>query len=345
MLKAYGYKARPVSSGAAAIRAAESSLPDLILLDINMPQLDGYEVCRRLKTDVKLKDVPVIFISGLNEPLDKVRAFQVGGIDYITKPFEVEEVAARVATHLSLRRQQDELAKTIERLHELEHMRDALMQMIVHDMRSPLLALQLSIDVACDASTRGSADLNDILRTAQQSTLFLVDMVTQILDLSRLEAGAWVVEKQPCDLVKLAGAAIDHCRYLSTNKTVELHSPKTLVYECDGNLIQRIIGNLVSNALKFTPAKGRVNVSVRAFRGIVRITVQDNGPGISKENQERIFDKFVQIENSHRRKGYGLGLAFVKMAAEAHGGKAGVQSTLGEGSAFWVDLPSSVPAS
>ena len=338
MLKDYGYKARPVSSGPAGIRAAQSSPPDLILLDINMPQIDGYEVCKRLKADEKLKSIPVIFISGLNEPLDKVRAFQVGGVDYITKPFEVEEVAARVDTHLNLRRQREALAANVERLHELERMRDALTQMIVHDMRSPLLALQLSIDVACESAPSNPV-LNKVLTTARHSTVFLVEMVSQILDLSQLEAGALEIKKTPEDLVELARTAIDHCHYLAADKNVELLGAKTVPIECDGGLIQRVIGNLVGNALKFTPPRGKISVTVRVSRMLARVSVQDNGPGIAKENFTRIFDKFVQIEGPDRRKGSGLGLAFVKLAAEAHGGKVGLESELGVGSTFWVELP------
>jgi len=338
MLRDYGYKARPVSSGAAAIRAAQSSRPDLILLDINMPQIDGYEVCKRLKADDKLKAIPVIFISGLNEPLDKVRAFQVGGVDYITKPFEVEEVAARVETHLNLRRQREELATNVERLRELERMRDALTQMIVHDMRSPLLALQLSIDVACETAPSNPA-LHRVLTTARHSTVFLVEMVSQILDLSQLEAGALEIKKTSEDLVKLARTAIDHCHYLAVDKNVDLVAPKELSIECDGGLVQRVIGNLVGNALKFTPPRGKISVVIGASRTLARVTVQDNGPGIAKENFARIFDKFVQIEGPERRNGSGLGLAFVKMAVEAHGGKVGLESEIGAGSTFWVELP------
>jgi len=339
MLKEYGYKARPVSSGAAAIRAAQSAVPDLILLDINMPQMDGYEVCRRLKTDDRLKDIPVIFISGLNEPLDKVRAFQVGGVDYITKPFEIEEVAARVATHLNLRRQQEILAENVERLSELERMRDALTQMIVHDMRSPLLALQLSLGVASEPARISADELSKVLHTAQQSTAFLVEMVSQILDLSQLEAGALKIKKTPVDLVKLVRGAIEQCGHLAEEKRIEVHAPKALLVSCDGSLIQRVIANLVGNALKFTSAKGMVAITLRASRSIVRITVQDNGPGIATENLARIFDKFVQLEGPQRRKGSGLGLAFVKLASEAHGGEVGVESEVGVGSTFWVDLP------
>ena len=339
MLKEYGYKARPVSSGAAALKAAQSVAPDLILLDINMPHMDGYEVCRRLKAEEKLKSVPVIFISGLNEPLDKVRAFQVGGVDYITKPFEVEEVAARVETHLNLRRQQEALAQNVQRLRERERLRDALTQMIVHDMRSPLLALQLSLSVAAETARESAEPLKKVLHTAQQSTAFLVDMVAEILVVSQLEACALKITKAPEDLVKLAAQAIEQCRHLGSEKTVELHAPKTLIVPCDGRLVQRILVNLISNALKFTPADGHVEVSLRIGRSSARIIVRDTGPGISSENLGRIFEKFVQLESSPRQRGYGLGLAFVKLASEAHGGKLSVESEVGAGSTFTVELP------
>ena len=145
MLKERGYKVRPVPTGKLALQAARSAPPDLILLDINMPELDGYEVCAQLKRDERTREVPVLFISALNETMDKVLAFGVGGLDYITKPFQFEEVDARVAAHLKLRRLQVELAarnhdlqQTNAELRRLQDLRDNLTQMIVHDLRSPL---------------------------------------------------------------------------------------------------------------------------------------------------------------------------------------------------------------
>ena len=134
MLKERGYKVRPVSSGKFALQTAKHDPPDLILLDIIMPEMNGYEVCECLKADEQLSGIPVIFISALNETMDKVKAFKVGGVDYVTKPFQFEEVQARVATHLELRRQKRLVQESNEQLRKLEELRDNLVHMVVHDM-------------------------------------------------------------------------------------------------------------------------------------------------------------------------------------------------------------------
>ena len=150
MLKERGYKVRPVPSGKLALQAAKNDPPDLILLDIMMPEMDGYEVCERLKADEKLREIPVIFISALNETMDKVRAFGVGGVDYVTKPFQFEEVDARVRTHLELQRQRRKLKENYEQLRRLEELRDNLVHMIVHDLRNPLTGISGFLDLALD---------------------------------------------------------------------------------------------------------------------------------------------------------------------------------------------------
>src|SRR3989339_730306 len=146
MLKERGYRVRPVPSGKLAIQAARSQTPDLILLDVNMPEMNGYEVCEQFKADAALREIPVLFISALGETMDKMKAFAVGGVDYVTKPFQFEEVDARVQTHLKLRRLQIEqerqnrqLRESYDQLKKLEELQDNLTHMIIHDMRSPLI--------------------------------------------------------------------------------------------------------------------------------------------------------------------------------------------------------------
>ena len=138
LLGEHGYEVRAVTNGRQALQAVERDPPDLILLDISMPEMDGYEVCRRLKASERSQDVPVIFLTALTDTADKVRAFEAGGVDYVTKPFQVEEVLARVKTHVALRRAQADLADSYARLRALEQLRDDLVHMVVHDMRSPL---------------------------------------------------------------------------------------------------------------------------------------------------------------------------------------------------------------
>ena len=147
MLKDRGYKVRAALSGKLAIQAVQNNPPDLILLDVNMPEMNGYEVCERLKSDESTRDIPIIFVSALHETLDKVKAFGVGGVDYITKPFQFQEVEARVRTHLELCRQRREIRESYARLRQLEKLRDDLVHMIAHDLRNPLTAVSGYLDL------------------------------------------------------------------------------------------------------------------------------------------------------------------------------------------------------
>ena len=165
LLGAQGYEVRAVTNGRQAIQAVEREPPDLILLDINMPELNGYEVCRHLKAQERSKDVPVIFITALTDTVDKVRAFDAGGVDYVTKPFQIEEVLARVKTHIALRRAQAELADSYTRLRAVEQLRDDLVHMVVHDLRSPLSALLINLRLLESAATLGDDD-RQILQSA-----------------------------------------------------------------------------------------------------------------------------------------------------------------------------------
>lgn len=339
MLKQRGYKTRPVPSGELALRAARASPPDLILLDVTMPGMNGYEVCAQLKEDPKLRDIPVLFISALNDTEDKLRAFQSGGVDYVTKPFQLEEVDARVRTHLALRRHEVRLQQNYDRLRELERLRDSLTHMVVHDMRSPLLALQLTLPLVQQAIAARDATSAEMLGQASTSVAQLVEMATQMLDVSRMEAGQMKLECHPADLGHIARDALAGLKVLAGTRRFTLDVPAPAPVSCDVDIVRRVIGNLVGNALKFTTNTGAVAVTVAVTAQRIRLTVTDDGPGIAPENHRRIFEKFGQVEGKQSRLGTGLGLTFARMAVEAHRGEIGVESELGKGSTFWFTLP------
>lgn len=345
MLVKRGYRVRPVTSGRAALQAARSEPPDLILLDICMPAMSGFEVCERLKADAALNGIPVIFLSALNEPLDKVKAFGSGGVDYITKPFQCEEVEARVHTHLGLRRlqvqledQNRRLQESYEQLRVLEALRDNLTHMIVHDMRSPLTVIMGTLDMI-KTNLTGLDKNGDLLELARQSARALNDMATQMLDVSRLEAGQMPISKTVCDVAKLAREVIEPLRLQAENRRLQVVAAEPLVVTCDGDVIRRVIGNLVTNALKCTPSGGEVSVACTRAGAGARVAVTDTGCGIAPEDQARLFKKFCQLEGQTRKLGVGLGLAFCKLAVEAHGGTIGVDSEVNKGSTFWFVLP------
>jgi two-component system sensor histidine kinase/response regulator len=211
MLKARGYRVRPVPSGDLALQAAKSNPPDLILLDIHMPEMDGYEVCERLKADEKLQEIPVLFISGLSEITDKVKAFGVGGADYITKPFQFEEVEARVATHLELRRQRRQLVESNEQLQKLEGLREDMTAMLVHDLKNPLVTSSMALQAVLRRQQPVSCltpEERGFLEMARDSQARLAGMIDDMLQIARAEGGQMPLERTELDLCEIVEAAV-----------------------------------------------------------------------------------------------------------------------------------------
>ncbi|HEY3276728.1 MAG TPA: hybrid sensor histidine kinase/response regulator [Syntrophorhabdaceae bacterium] len=343
MLKKGGFKARAALSGKLAIQAVQNNPPDLVLLDINMPEMSGYEVCERLKADSALREIPIIFISALNETVDKIKAFQTGGVDYITKPFQFEEVEARVKTHLELRARGRELERSYEQLREAERLRDNLVHMLAHDLRNSLTAVSgyLGLIEMTGKKTLSQKTLGYV-RKGAQSLATTVSMISTMLDVSRMEAGVLKLMPIRFDVAALIKAVLSDMEALQGQGELQFDPPSGDYYaSADRELIRRVLQNLVDNALKAIPAGGAVRVNVEQEDGCVRMTVQDNGPGIRKEDQERIFEKFGQADLGFGKGKYstGLGLAFCKLAVETHGGRIGVESEEGKGSTFWFDLP------
>ncbi|OGV95276.1 MAG: hypothetical protein A3K19_34015 [Lentisphaerae bacterium RIFOXYB12_FULL_65_16] len=351
MLKERGYRVRPVPSGKLAIQAARSQTPDLILLDVNMPEMNGYEVCEQFKADAALREIPVLFISALGETMDKMKAFAVGGVDYVTKPFQFEEVDARVQTHLKLRRLQIEqerqnrqLRESYDQLKKLEELQDNLTHMIIHDMRSPLIGIAGYLGILdMDAGKKlGDSELA-MLRDARSNGLVLVGMVNSLLDVSRLEQGQMPLKVTTSDMDVLIQNALNSLGSLTRQVSLvyQKQSPPVMV-DCDADLITRVIANLVGNAIKFTPEGSKVAISMERNGDGAKLCVADTGSGIPREYHEKIFEKFGQVEARQQRKMYstGLGLTFCKLAVDAHGGKIGVESEVDRGSTFWFTLPS-----
>ncbi|MEI8242531.1 MAG: hybrid sensor histidine kinase/response regulator [bacterium] len=342
MLKDHGYHVRMARSGALALKAAQHDPPDLILLDITMPEMDGYEVCARFKANAQLREIPVIFISALTEPLDKIKAFNAGGVDYLPKPFYSEEVVARVRTHLELRRQRQELQDRVAQLRELEHLRDSLVHMIVHDLRAPLNGLQGGLELLDITAKALPEESRKWLVLSQGSCRKLAEMISTLLDITRLEHNQMPLHPAPANLAELVRHGIDLLGPTAQVRcVVEAGGASSPVIPCDAALMVRVITNLVGNALKFSPETTRVRVALGAEGAGMVLRVTDSGPGIPAPYHAKIFEKFGQAElqREHQQTSTGLGLAFCKLAIEAHGGKIGVISKPGEGSTFWFELP------
>ncbi len=365
MLNSQGYQVRPVNGGRQALQAVEREPPDLILLDINMPEMDGYEVCRRLRQQEGCRDIPVIFLTALTEIDCRVNAFNVGGVDYITKPFQLDEVYARIRTHLRLRRLQAELEErnrtleqSYEQLRALEKLRDDLIHMVVHDMRSPLSNILIMLEMLAGDLPEGVPErLRRDVAAARTSTRELVEMARQLLDINRMEQRSMPLDLARHDLLQLIDRAIRELTPLASVCNVRLQQHgEDVAAHCDEAIVCRIISNLLSNGIKHAPRGSAVVVQLeRHGERFARISVVDQGPGVPEEFRSRIFQKFEQVE-ARRSKQYhsvGLGLAFCRLAVEAHGGHIAVEPSApgaasagpaasagtGQGARFWFTLP------
>jgi len=336
-----GYEPRPVPSGKLALLAARADPPDLILLDIRMPEMNGFEICERLKADTVLKDIPVIFVTALTDTEKKVKALSMGAVDYVTKPFQIEEICARVETHLELYRSKRELRRSYDKLRELETQRDNLVHMIVHDMRSPMMVILGNLEMAeMEPLTKNLADCID---TASISARTILEMISSLLDVSKMEAGQMTLELSAIDMRVLINETFWMVETLRGQRVLNLTAPtKMEMIVGDARLIRRVLQNLIGNALRFTDKeKGTITVGIEIADDNVRVSVEDNGSGILQEYREKVFGKFFQVEKRKKGRAYssGLGLTFCKLAVEAHGGRIGLESDVGKGCNFWFELP------
>ena len=361
-----GYKVRAVPSGTMALTAAQAAPPDLVLLDVAMPGLDGYEVCARLKSDDRTRNIPILFISALDEDMDKVKAFEVGGVDYITKPFRAAEIVARIETHLNLQRLQDRLSQTNAQLlaanEQLMQARDEALRAnraksiflanMSHELRTPLNAILgytelLQEDIKSAGLDQYLSDLNRI----HHSGKYLLTLVNDLLDLSKIEAGKTVVRITPFDVQEMLMSVVSAERPTiekNNNRFTTDIDPELSAMVGDETRVKQILFNLLSNAAKFT-LDGEVSFSARqmgtARRPEIEFRVADTGIGMSLEQLARLFDPFVQADESigSTYGGTGLGLALTKQLCELMGGRIQVSSELHVGSIFVVKLPLQQP--
>lgn len=380
-----GYKVRGVVKGKMAIRAAKSASLDLILLDIKMPEMDGYEVCEQLKADPKTCEIPVIFISALDEVFDKVKAFAVGGVDYITKPFQVAEVLARIEHQLTIRRlskqlqeQNQQLQQEIQERLKAEKAAEAaskakseFLANMSHELRTPLNAI-LGFSQVMSRDPQLTSEQQEYLRIINRNGEHLLDLINDVLDLSKIEAGRISLYESSFDLYRLLDSLEEMFQIQAEQKKIQLvfivpsnlpHSIKT-----DPKKLRCCLINLLGNAIKFTE-NGTVTLRVSAgletgaaenslanltasyssqflFPNTLHFEVEDTGPGIAAEEMDGLFDAFVQTETGRKcAEGTGLGLAITRKFVQLLGGDITVSSALGDGAIFKFDIKITEPDS
>jgi two-component system, sensor histidine kinase and response regulator len=348
MLRNEGYEVMPYTSGADALEGVRVQVPDLILLDLMMPEMDGLEVCRRLKVDPAVRNIPVIFLTASNEMEHLVKGFAAGAVDYITKPFNAPELLARVRTHLELRHAR-------ERLREMNEEKNEFMGVAAHDLRNPLSAIKGFSDVIVEdaqALRRQQAqdpeltlkEMEDFGERIGVTTARMMEMVQNLLDANRIERGEWKLDLARTDLCPVVNAVIDTQRPRAAAKQQTIHfqneaPPVTVVVDPD--VLVQVLENLLSNAVKYSPLGKNIFVRLRQLPEGVRCEVQDQGPGLSAEDQQKLFGKFARLsaKPTGGEPATGLGLSIVKKMVEAMNGRVWCESEPGRGATFVVQFP------
>ena len=353
-LNTLDYRIITARDGPSAVALCFAEYPDLCILDVSMPAGDlgvddrstGFEVCRRIKRDPRTARIPVIFVTALNDTSDRVKAIEAGGDDFLTKPHNRLVLGARVRSLLKLKAVTDALEDSYRKLRELEKVREDLMKMIVHDLKTPLTSVLASLEMVTDGDFGVLTTVQKrVLSDAEYKAEELLSLINDLLEVARIEdanlrlnieplaPGAFIADLVAEWEVRLAqeGAvvAVD----------VDDDSP---VFEGDRAILKRLFSNLMQNALVHSMGTGvAIELRARADGDGILFAVSDNGPGIPEEYHEVIFQKFRQVKEPRLPKvrSSGLGLAFCKLAAEAHGGRIWVKSREGEGSTFFVRLP------
>lgn len=347
ILKIAGYDVVTAQSGPEALDLLAEITPDVVLLDVMMPDMDGFEVCRRIRGLAGNTSLPVVMVTALQEAADRVRALEAGADDFLTKPVDEVEVIARVRSLVRVKRQRDDLERAYADLQRAESMRDSLTAMLVHDLRTPLTSIIGPLEMlGAELTSQLNAEQKELLTMCTRSGYRLLSLVNDLLDVSKMESGEMTLHRTAVQPADLAADAAQQLTPLAREKGINLVrriAPNLPPLDADPELLGRVLVNLIGNALKFTPSDGTITVSARhdEQEAAVVFTVHDTGEGIPQEAFGRIFDKFGQVETRQagRKMSTGLGLTFCKMAVEAHGGRIQVESAVGQGSTFSFTIP------
>jgi two-component system sensor histidine kinase/response regulator len=332
------YRVKVANNGEKALTIAGSdSPPSLVLLDIMMPGMDGYEVCRQLKENPKTTKIPVIFLTAKAEVADEQKGLALGAVDYITKPISPPILMARVKTQLQLKASYDELQALLA-------FREDMVNMVVHDLRNPLSTILLLAEMLIKYGQASPEKQEQKLKMILENSHRLRLLIDDILIRSKLESGKLTLNLQPTNIIPLCRTAVKDFEEVAGRKNLVLvlmvPPVETLEVITDPMFLRRAVDNLLANAIKFAPSDSQITLTVTDEGAeAVTLAVADQGQGVSEELRQRIFEKY---EIGTLMKGVsqtGLGLAFCKIVMEAHGGSIAVQENQPNGSVFLLTIP------
>jgi two-component system sensor histidine kinase/response regulator len=331
-----GFEVVAATSGAQALKRLEARMPDLVLLDLLMPEMDGIETCRRLKADSRFTDLPVIFLSAADDAQHVVQALESGGVDYITKPFNKSELLTRVRTHVALK-------KTRDQLRMLAEDKDEMLGILTHDLKNHLAGMRLSASLLSDRRDELPARCATMAENIVQSTDRMLAFVKEFL--ANQTAERLTLSLIPVDLVEVVSSVNRNHNPAALVKEITVlpcESEGSIYVTADPEALRQVVDNLISNALKFTPAGGKISVNCRKNEGgMAEFTVQDSGPGFTEADRSRLFQRYGRLtaRPTGGEPSSGLGLSIVKRLVEAMKGSITLESRPGESAHFRVLLP------
>lgn len=344
ILTQLNFKVLAARDGQQGIRIAEYTLPDLILLDIMMPEMNGFEVCRYLKSQATTQAIPIIFMTALDDVQSKIKGFECGAADYITKPFQYKEVVARVDTHIHLYKLQQQLQTQMQELEKSNQELDAFAHTVAHDLKNPLNGVINLTEVlleTCPFDTLNPAigkckERLQVVATASHQMLNIIESMLLLAGVSNKK----IVELQPLDMDKIITQVIHNLNAMITEYQGEIRlPPEWPTAKGYAIWVQEIWMNYLTNGLKYGGNPPILELGAYSQENeMICFWVQDNGNGLTEPEQSRLFTPFTRLQEN-RAHGHGLGLSIVQQIAEKLGGQVGVESQLGQGSRFFFTLP------
>lgn len=332
------------SNGRQALEQVEKENPDLVLLDVMMPDMSGFEVAQHLKSNPNTADIPIIFLTALNSTADIVKGFQVGANDFISKPFNKEELIIRVTHQISLVAAKRLILSKTEELQRTIAGRDKLYSVIAHDLRSPMGSIKMVLNMLILnlPSEKIGAEMYELLTMANQTTEDVFSLLDNLLKWTKSQIGKNVVY-QDVDLVEVTDGVIEIFSMVASLKKIRIHEmkPEKMMVNADIDMLKTVVRNLLSNAIKFSKENSEVLVKMEEVDGMAVVSVQDYGCGISEEGQKKLLhtDTHFSTFGTNNEEGSGLGLLLCKDFVVKNGGKLWFTSKEGEGSIFSFSIP------
>jgi signal transduction histidine kinase len=345
ILRPEGYVTSEVSSGEAALATFAEFHPDLVLLDVVMDGINGFETCRRLKADPTAANVPIIFITAKNQPDDIVAGLEAGGVDYVVKPFQPREMIARIRTHLQLRALLEHQLHLINDLSKANAAKNHFLGIAAHDLRNPLTSIRGLSEFMLDGSSGElSEDQRAMIRSVHSATHVMLDLLNELLDISIIESGEMRLDLTPTNLADLVTDAVFLNGLTAARKQMKIacrpFKPSRALL-IDSRKLRQVVDNLLSNAIKFSPPGTTITVEFTEDGTNQTISVQDQGPGIPLGEMNMLFTSFgkTSVKPTGGEKSTGLGLAICRKIVEAHRGTISATNRESGGADFRIALP------